>query len=121
MTFEFNPFVGTGPYKLHSFDPDRLLDHLGEARRTGTRARPASSSASRSPSTSSSRHFANEGAKILAQLTHQLDAVDLSAEGLKAALAQGKTTRAYQPTYPWVVNNDPAFTGITFNTAKAPV
>jgi len=33
-------------------------------------------------------------------LTHQLDAVDLSAEGLKAALAQGKTNRAYQPTFP---------------------
>jgi len=22
ITFEFNPFVGTGPYKLHSFDPN---------------------------------------------------------------------------------------------------
>lgn len=35
--------------------------------------------------------FANEGAKVVAQLTHQLDAVDLSAEGLSAALAQGDT------------------------------
>lgn len=35
-------------------------------------------------------------------------------------MAQGGTIRAYQPTYPWVVNNDPCITGITFNTAVAP-
>jgi peptide/nickel transport system substrate-binding protein len=46
--------------------------------------------------------------------------VNLSADGLKAVLAQSKTSRAYQPTFPWVVNNDPCITGIAFNTAKAP-
>ena len=30
------------------------------------------------------------------------------------------TSRAYQPTFPFVVNNDPAITGIMFNTARAP-
>ena len=34
-------------------------------------------------------------------------------------MAQCETSRAYQPAYPWVVNNDPAITGITFNTAGA--
>ena len=35
-------------------------------------------------------------------------------------LEQCSSCRAYQPTWPYVVNNDPAITGITFNTAKAP-
>jgi len=46
--------------------------------------------------------------------------VDLSSEGLAAALAQGDTNRAYQLKFPWVVNNDPCITGILFNTAVAP-
>ncbi len=44
----------------------------------------------------------------------------LSADGLKALLAQSKTSRAYQPTFPFVVNNDPCITGILFNTTGAP-
>jgi len=56
----------------------------------------------------------------LAQSTHQLDVAELSADGLKALLAQSESSRAYQPTFPFVVNNDPAITGINFNTAKPP-
>ena len=66
------------------------------------------------------QNFANEGAKILAQLTHEADVVNLSSEGLKAVLSQSETSRAYQQGYPWVVNNDPAQTGITFNVARSP-
>jgi peptide/nickel transport system substrate-binding protein len=53
-------------------------------------------------------------------LNHELDVAELSADGLKALLAQSTTSRAYQPTFPFVVNNDPAITGITFNTARPP-
>ncbi len=66
------------------------------------------------------QYFANEGAKILAQLTHEADVVNLSSEGLKSVLAQSESSRAYQQSYPWVVNNDPAITGIAFNTTVAP-
>ena len=58
--------------------------------------------------------------RVLAQLTHQLDVADYDAESFAAAMAQGETIRAYQPGYPWVVNNDPCITGITFNTAVEP-
>jgi peptide/nickel transport system substrate-binding protein len=66
------------------------------------------------------QYFADEGAQILAQLTHQLDVAELSADGLQALLGQSESSRAYQPTFPFVVNNDPAITGINFNTARAP-
>ncbi len=119
VTFEFNPFVGTGAYKLHSFDPNGYWT-IWEKRADWAKSPTGILFGEPKPKYIVFQAFANEGAKILAQLTHQLDAVDLSAEGLKAALAQGKTIRAYQPTFPWVVNNDPALTGLTFNVAKAP-
>ena len=42
------------------------------------------------------QYFANEGAKILAQLTHQADVLGVSSDGLKAVLQQCETCRAYQ-------------------------
>ena len=119
VTFEFNPFVGTGAYKLHSFDPNGYWT-IWEKREDWDKSPTGILFGEPKPQYIVFQAFANEGAKILAQLTHELDAVDLSAEGLKAALAQGDTTRAYQPTFPWVVNNDPAITGLTFNTAREP-
>jgi peptide/nickel transport system substrate-binding protein len=119
VTFEFNPFVGTGPYKLHSFDPNGYWT-IWEKRADWDKSPTGVLYGEPKPQYIVFQAFANEGAKILAQLTHQLDAVDLSAEGLKAALAQSDTNRAYQPTFPWVVNNDPALTGLIFNTAKEP-
>lgn len=119
VTFEFNPFVGTGPYKLHSYD-DAGYWTIWEKREDWDKSPTGILYGEPAPKYIVFQAFANEGAKILAQLTHQLDAVDLSAEGLKAALAQGDTIRAYQASYPWVVNNDPALTGLTFNTTRAP-
>jgi peptide/nickel transport system substrate-binding protein len=119
VTFEFNPFVGTGPYKLKDFDPNGYWT-IWEKRADWDKSPTGILFGEPQPQYIVFQAFENEGAKILAQLTHELDAVDLSSEGLKAALAQGKTNRAYQLTFPWVVNNDPAMTGLTFNTAKAP-
>ncbi len=119
VMFEFNPFVGCGPYKLHSYDPAGYWT-VWEKREDWANSPTGILYGEPEPTYIVFQAFANEGAKIIAQLTHQLDAVDLSAEGLKAALAQGDTIRAYQPGFPWVVNNDPALTGFIFNTAKAP-
>lgn len=119
ITFEFNPFIGTGPYKLHSFDPNGFWT-IWEKREDWAQSPTGILFGEPQPKYIVFQAFATEGAKILAQLTHELDAVDLSAEGLKAALTQGDSNRAYQAGYPWVVNNDPALTGLTFNTARAP-
>lgn len=118
LTFEFNPFVGCGPYKLHSYDPNGYWT-IWEKRADWDKSPTGILYGEPKPKYIVFQTFGTEGAKIVAQLTHQLDAVDLSAEGLMAALAQGKTIRAYQPGFPWVVNNDPCITGLTFNTAVA--
>jgi len=119
VMFEFNPFIGCGPYKLHSYDPAGYWT-VWEKRADWANSPTGVLYGEPEPTYIVFQAFANEGAKIIAQLTHQLDAVGLSAEGLKAALAQGKTIRAYQPGFPWVVNNDPCITGLSFNTAVAP-
>jgi peptide/nickel transport system substrate-binding protein len=119
ITFEFNPFVGTGPYKLHSYDENGFWT-IWEKREDWDKSPTGILYGEPVPRYIVLQNFANEGAKILAQLTHQCDVLNLSSDGLKAVLAQAESSRAYQPTFPWVVNNDPCITGITYNTARAP-
>lgn len=119
ITFEFNPFVGTGPYKLHSYDEGGFWT-IWEKREDWENSPTGILYGEPKPQYIVLQYFANEGAKILAQLTHEADVVNLSSEGLKAVLSQADSSRAYQQGYPWVVNNDPAQTGITFNVARPP-
>jgi peptide/nickel transport system substrate-binding protein len=117
--FTFNPYVGCGPYKLHSFDPQGSWT-AWEKRADWDKSPTGIMYGEPKPQYIIYQYFADEGAQILAQLTHQLDVAELSADGLKALLAQAETSRAYQPTFPFVVNNDPCITGISFNAVRAP-
>jgi peptide/nickel transport system substrate-binding protein len=119
VLFTFNPYVGCGPYKLHSYDPQGAWT-AWEKREDWDKSPTGIMYGEPAPKYIIYQYFADEGAQILAQLTHQLDVAELSASGLTALLAQSDTSRAYQPTFPFVVNNDPAMTGISFNTAVAP-
>ncbi len=119
VLFTHNPFVGCGPYKLHSFDPQGAWT-AWERREDWDKSPTGIMYGMPKPKYVIFQFFADEGAQILAQLTHQLDVAELSADGQKALLAQSKTSRTYQPTFPFVVNNDPCITGINFNTARAP-
>ena len=120
VQFTFNPYVGCGPYKLHSFDPQGSWT-AWEKREDWDKSPTGIMYGEPQPQYIIFQYFADEGAQILSQLTHQLDVAELSADGLKALLAQAETSRAYQPTFPFVVNNDPAITGITFNCVRAPL
>ena len=119
LTFEYNPPLSTGPYVLHSYDSAGQWT-IWEKRADWQNSPTGMMYGEPVPRYFVFQNFDNEGAKIVAQLTHQLDVVDLSPSGMNAALVQGDTNRAYQDGYPYVVNNDPALTGITFNTAQFP-
>jgi len=119
VQFTFNPYVGCGPYKLHSFDPQGAWT-AWEKREDWDKSPTGIMYGEPVPRYIIYQYFENEGAQILAQLTHQLDVAELSADGLKALLAQADTSRAYQPTFPFVVNNDPCITGVCFNVARPP-
>jgi peptide/nickel transport system substrate-binding protein len=119
VQFTFNPYVGCGPYKLHSFDPQGSWT-AWEKRADWDKSPTGIMYGEPQPQYVIYQYFSDEGAQILSQLTHQLDYAELSADGLKALLAQADTSRAYQPTFPFVVNNDPCITGVLFNTARPP-
>ena len=119
VQFPFNPYVGCGPYKLHSFDAQGGWT-AWEKREDWDKSPTGILYGEPKPKYVIYQYFADEGTQILSQLTHQLDVAELSADGLKALLAQSKTSRAYQPTFPFVVNNDPCITGVLFNTARPP-
>jgi peptide/nickel transport system substrate-binding protein len=119
VQFTFNPYIGCGPYKLHSYDPQGTWT-AWEKREDWDKSPTGIMYGEPQPKYIIFQYFADEGAQVLSQLTHQLDYVELSADGLKALLAQATTSRAYQPTFPFVVNNDPAITGIVYNTARPP-
>jgi peptide/nickel transport system substrate-binding protein len=119
VQFTANPYVGCGPYKLHSFDPQGFWT-AWERREDWDKSPTGIMYGEPQPKYIIIQAFDTEGAQILSQLTHQLDVAELSADGLKALLAQSETSRAYQPTFPYVVNNDPCITGILFNTARPP-
>jgi peptide/nickel transport system substrate-binding protein len=119
VQFTFNPYVGCGPYKLHSFDPQGAWT-AWEKREDWDKTPTGIMYGEPKPKYIVFEFFDNEGAQILSQLNHELDVAELSSDGLKALLAQSDTSRAYQPTFPYVVNNDPAITGIVFNTARPP-
>jgi len=119
VNFEFNPIVGTGPYKLHSYDPSGFWT-IWERRADWDKSPTGMMFGEPKPTYVVFQYFADEGSKILAQLTHQADVLGVSSDGLQAVLQQCDTCRAYRRDWPYVVNNDPAITGITFNTAKAP-
>jgi len=119
ITFEFNPPIGTGPYVLHSYDPAGEWT-IWEKREDWQNSPTGIMFGEPVPNYVVLQNYGTEGAKIVAQLTHQLDVVDLSASGMNAALVQGDTNRAYQDGYPWVVNNDPAMTGMVFNCLVPP-
>ncbi|MFW5849244.1 MAG: ABC transporter substrate-binding protein [Spirochaetota bacterium] len=119
VTYEYDPPLSLGPYVLHSYDPAGQWT-IWEKREDWQYSPTGIMYGEPVPQYFVIRNFANEGAKIVAQLTHQLDIVDLSPSGMNAALVQGDTNRAYQDGYPYVVNNDPAITGLVFNTMQPP-
>lgn len=119
LTFKFNPPVSSGPYVLHSYDPGGYWT-VWERREDWERTPTGILFGMPKPKYVVVRAYGDPASKVLAMLRHELDAADLTAEALKAALSQGRTIRAYQPSFPWVVNSDPCITGLTFNTAIFP-
>lgn len=119
LTFTFNPPVSSGPYVLHSYDPAGYWT-VWERREDWDRTPTGILFGMPKPKYVVFMAYAEPAAKVLAMLRHELDVADLTAETLAAVLAQGRTVRAYQPSFPWVVNNDPCITGLTFNTMRPP-
>jgi len=119
VNFEFNPPVGLGPYKLLTYNIEGKSTTWVK-RLDWDKTPTGQLFGEPKPKYIQFKWFANEDARMQAQMDHQADVLNLSFNGLKNLLSQSPTSRGYQTTYPWMVNNDPAITGITYNTAREP-
>ncbi|PMQ00769.1 MAG: peptide ABC transporter substrate-binding protein [Dictyoglomus sp. NZ13-RE01] len=119
VSFEFNPPVASGPYILKSYDPGGYWT-LWERREDWQRTPTGKLFGMPQPKYVLYIYYGPPEKKVLAIGNHQLDVADLNMEALRSAFAANKYVRGYRKEYPWVVNNDPCITGITFNTVKFP-
>lgn len=119
VTFEFNPPIGCGPYKLLDYDPAGFWT-LWERREDWERTPTGMLYGEPKPKYVLFQAFETEEAKILAMLRHELDMAQFAPEGLRVVLERGETTRAWRKEWPWVVNIDPCVTGIIFNNMVEP-
>lgn len=119
ITFEFNPPVGCGPYKLKDYDPAGFWT-LWERREDWEKTPTGMLYGEPKPKYVLFEAFETEEAKILAQLRHELDMAQYAPEGLRVVLEKSNTVRAWRKNWPWVVNIDPCITGIMFNNMVEP-
>jgi peptide/nickel transport system substrate-binding protein len=119
LEYEFNPPVGTGPYKLYDYDRAGFWT-MWIRRADWDRSPTGILYGKPQPKYVLCRAFEAEEAKILAQLRHELDMAQYTPEGLQAVLEKSKTARGWRKEWPWVVNIDPCITGIAFNNAVSP-
>ena len=119
MTFEFNPPVGTGPYVLKAYDPGGYWT-LWELREDWQRTPTGMLYGKPAPKYVLTQTFGTAEQQVLAMARHELDAADLTMEGLRAVLQRVNTARAWRRDYPWSVNIDPCVTGLHLNNAIEP-
>ncbi|MEE9567305.1 MAG: ABC transporter substrate-binding protein [Desulfobacteria bacterium] len=119
LDYEFNPPVGTGPYKLYDYDRAGFWT-MWIRRADWDRSPTGILYGKPQPKYVLCRAFEADEARILAQLRHELDMAQHTPEGVQVVLEKSKTARGWRKEWPWVVNIDPCITGITFNNAVSP-
>ena len=119
LEYEFNPPVGTGPYKLYDYDRAGFWT-MWIRRADWDRSPTGILYGKPQPKYVLCRAFEAEETRILAQLRHELDMAQHVPEGLRAVLEKNKTARGWRKEWPWVVNIDPCITGMMFNNAVFP-
>jgi len=119
LEYEFNPPVGTGPYKLYDYDRAGFWT-MWIRRADWDRSPTGILYGKPQPKYVLCRAFEADEARILAQLRHELDMAQHTPEGVQVVLDKSKTARGWRKEWPWVVNIDPCITGITFNNAVSP-
>jgi len=117
--FSFNPPISSGPFVMNSYDPAGAWV-MWERREDWERTPTGELFGMPAPTYVLFRHDGPPEKRVLAQGRNMLDMADMSMEALRASLMVNPNTRAYREEYPWVVNADPAMTGLTFNTKVFP-
>ncbi len=113
-TFDFNPPVGLGPYKLNSFDPNGawyIWEKRADWDKTGMAewGEPA-------PKYVIYRSIPSVDKRLIEMVNGNLDMIhDLSPEGMFSLAKQSATSRGWFPGFPYA-HPDPTLPMVIFNT-----
>jgi peptide/nickel transport system substrate-binding protein len=121
IAFEYNPPLSTGPYALHSFDPQGFWT-AWEKREDWDRSPTGMLYGEPAPKYVVFQGFADTASKVMAQSRHELDttASGMTLESLRSVMMVNEHSIGYQEGFPYVENLHPCVTGMTFNTLKPP-
>jgi peptide/nickel transport system substrate-binding protein len=119
VSFDFNPPVSSGPYVLKDYDQAGYWT-LWERREDWQKTPTGMMYGMPIPTYVLVYYYGEEMNQIIVQSNHNLDMTALTFDGFRALLKRNPHSRGYQLNYPWIVNSDPATTGITFNNDVYP-
>ena len=104
----------SGAYMLHSYDPERQVVHLAEARRLAAHDARAAS-ASPGPKYVAYVDPGPPDKRVIAQLNHELDIIhDISPEGMFTLAKQSKSSHGWFKGFPYA-HPDPTLPAVIFN------
>ncbi|HHT48927.1 MAG TPA: ABC transporter substrate-binding protein [Firmicutes bacterium] len=119
LSFQFNPPVGTGPYKLVEYDLGGYW-FLYERREDWDRTVTGMVYGKPAPKYVKFIHHGDASKKAMAQISHQLDMADLTPESLQVVMSRNKYARGYYEDFPFAELLHPCATGAAFNTLVKP-
>ena len=119
VLFDFNPPVSSGPYVLKDYDPSGYWV-LWEKREDWERTPTGILYGEPKPKYVLYYYYGEVTNRIINQTNHQLDVSYFTPEGLRAVINRNKYSRSYQPNFPWIVNIDPAVSGLAINNDVYP-
>ncbi|MFP4015950.1 MAG: ABC transporter substrate-binding protein [Halanaerobiales bacterium] len=118
-SFQYNPPVGTGPYKMVDYDQAGywvLYERREDWDKTATGilyGKPA-------PKYVKFMYYGDVAKKVMAQLNHELDMADLTPESFEIAMLRNDYESGFYADFPYAELLHPCTTGATFNTLVEP-
>jgi peptide/nickel transport system substrate-binding protein len=119
LSFQFNPPVGTGPYKLVEYDVGGYW-FLYERREDWDRTATGMLHGMPAPKYVKFMYYGDASKKAMAQISHELDMADLTPESLDVVLSRNPHARGYYDGFPYAELLHPCVTGAAFNTLVPP-
>ncbi|MDI9465832.1 MAG: ABC transporter substrate-binding protein [Limnochordia bacterium] len=119
LSFQFNPPVGTGPYKLVDYDLGGYW-FLYELREDWERTATGMLYGKPAPKYVKFMYVGDASKKAMAMINHELDMADLTPESLEVVLSRNEYASGYYKDFPWAELLHPCVTGAAFNTLVYP-
>jgi len=118
-SYQFDPPVGTGPYKLVDYDQTGYW-FLYERREDWDRTATGIIAGEPAPKYVEFHYYGDASSKVIAMANNDLDMADLTPEAFEVARDRNEYVTGFYDSFPFAELHHPATTGAAFNTAREP-